>query len=174
MKMRKQIILGIIILLIILLLPSISHATEISRFESKSGGTLWDKVTLNKAYRECYDLRKQEAESTLGNNSLDPHLTLNKDWGAVAYLALSKYGYGNDRNTTGNATGVQDFGKNYEWASCIKPNASNASLYTEYRSELINKAEGEQYVEELELDAETNIGHSKGMALAETLRHKRG
>ena len=155
------------ILLAMLLLPNISKAAEVSRFESKSGGTLWNNVTITRAYRECYDLRELSAESTLGNNSLDPHLTLNKDWGAVAYLALSKYGSGNNSDTTGNATGVQDFGKNYEWTSSLISEATNLNV-SEARTDLINHVEGEQYVEQLEQDVNTNVEHSKGMALAET------
>ncbi len=170
MKIKKQIIIGIMILLAMLLLPNISRATEVSRFESKSGGTLWNNVTITRAYRECYDLRELSAESTLGNNSLDPHLTLNKDWGAVAYLAISKYGATTDYTsytTTGNATGVQDFGKNYEWTSSLISEATNLSV-SEARTDLINHVEGEQYVEQLEQDVNTNVEHSKGMALAET------
>lgn len=173
MKMKKQIIIGIMILLAMSLLPNISKAADISRFESKSGGTLWNNVTISRAYQECYDLRELSAESTLGNNSLDPHLTLNKDWGAVAYLAISPYGGVSSvysQTTTGNLTGVQDFGKadaKFEFTSSLLTGAKDNTNITN----LINNI-GTKYVEELAEDAWTNIENSKGMALAETRGYK--
>ncbi len=162
--MKKQIIIGIIIIMVMLLIPNCSKAVEASRFEAKSGGTQWNQVTISRAYQECYDLRAKEAESTLGDNNLDPHLTLNKDWGAVAYLAISAYGT-NGANTTGNITGVMEFGTNYEWTSSLITGGSASN--PEYRTNLTNNKDT-QYVEQLAGDANSNIANSKGMALAET------
>ncbi len=167
--MKKQIIIGIIIIMVMLLIPNCSKAVEASRFEAKSGGTMWNNVTISRAYQECYDLREEEAESTLGKNTLDPHLTLNKDWGAVAYLTISDYGNGTGATstTTGNNTGVMEFGKNFEWTSSFITGAVNSSVHPEYRTNLTDN-KGTRYVERLEKDANTSFEHSKGMALAET------
>ena len=120
MKSKKQLVVGIIIVLM-LLIPTISKAN----MEIKSGTTTWVNITVSEAYDACRDL--DMAGSSLGTNGLDPHLALNKDWGAVAYLAVSSSGNLNSTNgpdgptvtidgdeyttTTGNLTGVMDFGK---------------------------------------------------------------
>jgi hypothetical protein len=100
------------------------------------GGTVWDNITISDAYAVCYNMRNGTT-STLGSNSLEPHLTLNSDWGAVAYLVASVYGQRDGtsntgtmgpkvtltknnspiesttfRSTTGNASGVMNFGNN--------------------------------------------------------------
>ena len=165
--MKKQIIIGIIIIMVMLLIPNCSKAVEASRFEAKSGGTQWNQVTISRAYQECYDLRAKEAESTLGDNNLDPHLTLNKDWGAVAYLTISDYGIGKEgTETTGNNTGVMEIGTKYEWTSSLIKGGSEDK--PTYRTNLTNNLET-PYVEQLEKNANTDIEKSKGMALGETL-----
>ncbi|MBP3255349.1 MAG: hypothetical protein J6M60_02520 [Clostridia bacterium] len=79
-------------------------------------------ISMNDAFQYCYDMRYQS--STLGNNSLDPHLSTARDWAAVAYLGLSSYGTVRAQNgdniqiesrnhtTTGNISGVMNFGHN--------------------------------------------------------------
>ena len=86
MKTKKILVIGIITFMSIMLFSTISKAGV----ESKPGGTVWTNITISNAYKVCYDMRAPT--STLGLNSLDSHLALNKDWGAVAYLALSTYG----------------------------------------------------------------------------------
>lgn len=80
-------------------------------------------ISMNDAFQYCYDMRYQS--STLGNNSLDPHLSTARDWAAVSYLGLSSYGTvrtqngdniqiesRNNHTTTGNISGVMNFGHN--------------------------------------------------------------
>ena len=54
-------------------------------------------VTAGTAFDYCYNMRAYS--SSLGANSLDPHLVLNADWAAAVYLGASGYG-GIDASTT--------------------------------------------------------------------------
>ncbi len=176
MKSKKQLIVGIIVLLI-LLIPTISKAN----MEIKPGTTTWTNITVSEAYDACRELDMEG--SSLGTDRLDPHLALNKDWGTVAYLAISASGAVtsgttntgpkvtvDDREyttTTGNLTGVMDFGKTrWTFTSCstetgLEVESSNATC----RDNLI-KNKTTRYVETLP-DSLTKE-NSKGMALSET------
>ncbi len=172
MKIKKQLIVGIIVLLM-LLIPTITKAN----IEVKPGSTAWTNIAITKAYEECYDLG--EDAGSLGNNKLDPHLVLNGDWGAVAYLAISAYGAVTDKTgpsieingtsyttTTGNATGVMNFGKIYTWtAGAHETGLGSAEKADEYRKSLIDN-QTSKYVELLPNSATTE--NTKGMAISET------
>ncbi len=172
MKVKKQIMVTIIILLI-LLIPTITKAN----IEVKPKSTSYTNISVSDAYDECYNLRNPY--SSLGNNNLDPHLVLNKDWGAVAYLAISAYGKVKDATgpkvtvdgteyttTTGNETGVMDFGK----AECTYTSSSIASGLegsVDIRQSLINN-KNSRYVETLPDKGTQNATNTKGMAIVET------
>ena len=166
----KQIMILIIMLSFLMGLTTISNAgMEIN------GGDVWTKITASEAYEQCYNLRN--SDSTLGVNSLDPHLTLNKDWGAVAYLAISNYGEVTSKTgptislgettrctTTGNVTGVIDFGRTmYTLTSSLLETDDGTN--SEYRTALINN-KGTKYVEIL--TEEKTVESTKGQALTET------
>lgn len=163
---KEKLLIATIIIAIITILPTISKAGM-----QINGGTAWVNVTVSQSYQLCQDLKN--SDSTLGSNSLDPHLTLNKDWGAVAYLSLSQYGTVTTSNgpmitvdgksrytTTGNATGVLDFGvKRTQTSSLMGGNS------TSYTSTLKNNL-GTKYVENLP-DTPT-VENTKGQAFYET------
>lgn len=120
--MKKKIIITIITLIIILVLGVCFCNKSNAAIEIKPGTEAHTKIKVTNSYQYCYDMRS--STSTLGNNTLDPHLTLNADWGAVAYLGASAYGsvrdnVGNEEqigdriyySTTNNITGVMDLGK---------------------------------------------------------------
>ena len=169
MKTKKILVIGIITFIAIMLLPTISKAGV----ESKPGGTVWTNITISNAYKVCYEMRA--STSTLGVNSLDPHLALNKDWGAVAYLALSTYGAVKDKtgptgvavpgtettyiSTTGNATGVMNFGKTYTYLSGAHEGGLESASNSGWRTELITNKES-KYVELL--PASPNVDNTKG------------
>ena len=165
MKIKKQIIAEIIILLlIILLLPTISKAA--SYMEIKEGQVAWTNISVSDAYDRCQELNTKE--SVLGSDKLEAHLTLNRDWGAVAYLTMSIYGV-NDANdgqtsTTGNETGVKDFGKKYTWtAGAHETGLESEPKASVYRQSLITN-KSSKYVELLK----NNIAENpKGLALNE-------
>ena len=167
MKNKIKCISFIMIVTIMLLTIKSNAAMAI-----KPGTTIWTSINISDSYAQCYNLRN--ADSTLGANQLDPHLTLNKDWGAVAYLAISTYGSVNSltlptttingtsyTTTNGNATGVMDMGKDYTQT------ASLISGYTDtgYIANLKNNV-GTKYVETL--STENTVVNTLGQAIAET------
>ena len=174
MKVKKQIMVTIIILLI-LLIPTITKAN----IEVKPKSTSYTNISVSDAYDECYNLRNPY--SSLGNNNLDPHLVLNKDWGAVAYLAISAYGKVTDATgpkvtvngteyttTTGNETGVMDFGKTSTYtSSSIAVGLQEGSNNNQYRTNLI-KNKDTRYVETLPNSGSQTAENTKGMAIVET------
>ena len=138
--------------------------------EIKPGTSPHVNITSSTSYEYCYNMRAYS--SSLGANSLDPHLTTNADWAAAAYLGLSGYGYvrtadGNSVtigensyfSTTKNATGVMDMGKNYTQT------ASNFDRQNSYTTNLYN-ARDTKYVDLL--STEGYDSNKKGLAIAET------
>ncbi len=175
MKKREQILIMVIIfLLIVLLLPTITKAGV----ESKPGTTAWTNISVSDAYDVCYGMAS--GGSTLGNCSLDPHLILNKDWGAAAYLAISGYGavttatgptvtIGEKKDytsTTGNITGIINFGKTaYTYTSSSI--AAGLEGTVKERQSLIDNSKT-RYVETLPDSGDVTVETTKGMAIAET------
>lgn len=166
-KNKYKLFLVVLVALILISISTISNAA----IEVKPGTSAYTTITASDSYDLCYNLRN--ADSTLGNNSLDPHLTLNKDWSAVAYLGASTYGNVrsktgtsvviNERtyySTTNNITGVMDFG--------YTPFTQTASIYDNISSgelvkSLINN-KNSKYVETIN----SNSVNLKGYAFSET------
>lgn len=162
---------SIIMFLLLMLLTVKSNA--VLKMEIKPGTTAWTNMNVSESYDYCYNLRN--SDTTLGESNLDPHLTLNKDWGAVAYLAVSPYGNVTDksgpttningqtyRTTTGNATGVLSFGSVYVQTSAVFEDVPINNSTTTSLIRNINT----RYVEKL--NKETSIENTKGQAINET------
>ena len=113
-----------IIKILVLMLVGICVGTTFSNaaIEIKAGTSPHVNISATTCFEYCYNMRA--FSSSLGANSLDPHLTTNADWGAAAYLGLSGYGYVRSKtgetitigstnyySTTNNATGVMNMGK---------------------------------------------------------------
>lgn len=118
--MKKKILISCIFILMLLIsFTSISNAA----MQIVPDASPTTNITISDAFAYCYNLRA--TGSTLGYNTLDPHLTTGNDWGAVAYLAASAYGCNMDSTsvanctTSGNNSGVMDFGKTYTYVSVI-------------------------------------------------------
>lgn len=160
-----------LVVLVALILISIS-TTSNAAIEVKPGTSAYTNITASDSYDLCYNLRN--ADSTLGNNSLDPHLTLNKDWSAVAYLGASTYGNVRSQagtnvsiegatyqSTTNNITGVMNFGKaSYTQTASIYDNIPSSSAPTK---SLVNN-KNTKYVETIN----SNSVNLKGYAFYET------
>ena len=60
----------------------------------KAGVTSWRNLTINNMYKTCIGMNKSGNPYGLNtsDNVVDPHLTKNDEWGAVAYLSKSSYG----------------------------------------------------------------------------------
>ena len=108
-NINKKIILSIIIILSITFISTISKAALEFKKNAKNE---YSPLNASVAYQLCYDLKN--SDSTLGINQVDPHLILNKDWTAVAFLSMSTYGknsqynsyVGDYQTSNGNYTGV--------------------------------------------------------------------
>lgn len=118
--MKKKIFSTILLSIILLMsftLTSNAAMQIIPGTETSTG------ITISDTYAYCYNLRT--TSSTLGNNTLDPHLSTGYDWGAVAYLAASVYGCNmnstslTEFKTSGNNSGVMNFGKTGTYVSVI-------------------------------------------------------
>lgn len=82
----------------------------------KAGVTSWRKLTINQMFTTCIGMNKSGNPYGLNTSDsvVDPHLTKNDEWGAVAYLSKSSYGketeevYINNSSDyiTGNAGGT--------------------------------------------------------------------
>ena len=181
MKIKKEIkilIAVIVFIMINLIFMNVSNAA----IESKLGTTVHKTINVNDSFQYCYDMRYPT--SSLGNNSLDPHLITAADWGGVAYLGLSSYGAVNSSigptiivegkrytTTTGNASGVFMFGatrrgttdymEGYtQTASYLEgstPNDANSKLYEDSNARLVSV-----------LNETNSTETNKGMAYAET------
>ena len=168
----------LLICLFILCFSTISNAA----IEIKAGTTRHASIDISTAYQYCYDMRS--ATSTLGINSLDPHLSLNADWGATAYLGASTYGGVRNRNgtmikineannlsTTNNITGVMNLGS-YLGGNMSYDSNSYVSCIVDKRTgsgkefDNIYKNKDTKYVEIIPTDE--NIEKTRGMALIET------
>lgn len=152
---RKIKIISLITIIISLLFVTKSNAAM-----QANGGNRWVNISVSESYDACYNLRN--SDSSLGKNSLDPHLILNSDWAAFAYLAASSYGVRDQRNTTyGNPTGVIGLGNSCQTAGLIEGfNESNG-----YYSKLVQNKDT-KYVEIVEVNR-TAEG-TKGKAIGET------
>lgn len=131
-----------------------------SQIEIKPNSKGIRNITVSQSYVTCRNL--DSLSSTLGTTALDPHLVTNKDWGAVAYLANSDYGVGANGHTTakdsgqglsgkeitldgvkyfstsGNATGVMNWGAN-----------PNEATYTQTASLVRNLTQSSQITDEV-------------------------
>lgn len=177
MKKKIKILLFILLVLMLILTTKTFAAIEI-----KPGTAPHTSITIDNAYNNCYNMRSPT--STLGNNTLDPHLALNKDWAAVAYLGLSAYGAINSATgptttisensyytTNGNASGVLNFGTNssnanirFTYVAAYAPGARAVASSNILRSKVQTK-----YVDSLPTSSGdyASVANTKAMALGE-------
>lgn len=165
MKINRIIKILIIALIGICIVSTASNAAiEIKKTDTTEKHK---NITASTAFDYCYYMRAYS--SSLGANSLDPHLVLNADWAAFTYLGFSGYGsmysfYGNNKSasfqnsgggyvfqasSTNNATGVYTMevdryrGAYYTWTASIM--GDNTNQYANSIYQKINT----KYVEQL-------------------------
>ena len=167
--MKKISIIFVIIIGIIIF----SNTISLAGVQIIDNATTYTSVNVSESFEICYNLRN--SDSTLGTNTLDPHLTTSLDWGAVAYLAQSRYGANantlnsfND-TSTGNKSGVQDTGGYMQTATIFENRNKTSTNATSYRSKLEEalKTPGmEKYIDVISntVNTETTLGR----AIAET------
>lgn len=161
MKKSIKIIISILITFM-LMLATKSYAA----LECKKNAKMM-LTTQEKAFQLCYDMR--DPTSSLGNNSLDPHLMLNKDLGVYSYLGMSAYGTNGNlehsvldqtvwSTTPSNLTGVLlPNGNINSWAT--SGTLDGASIVQKY---------GKSKYLEIFNSGDYTIENTKGMAIIET------
>ena len=191
MRVEKRLIKILIIvsiITIILLMPK-SYGAVASKPATVTDGS---NVLVSKSVSDFYSLcqnMKNNGESLYGS-SVKPHLATNKDWGAVSYLSNSSYGTNtegkndgkqitmngvNYYSTTGNASGVMNWGKNpYKINKLSTYSSGLAKGYVDGSANNTNKIllktaakNNSKYVDVIDLENFTNE-NTLGMALAET------
>ncbi len=139
--------------------------------EIKEGTTAYTSVNISESFDICYNLR--DGSSTLGTCSLDPHMATSLDWGAVAYLAQSRYGANSSNvttNTTGNKSGIMNMNGWTQTATLFESRNKTSGNATNYRyrlEEAIADANLRKYVDVIPNTVDVNT--SRGRAMAETI-----
>ena len=169
--MKKQISLAIIIIAIIICTSTISTAGV----EIKEGTDAYTSVNVSESFEICYNLRN--GDSTLGTSNLDPHLATSLDWGAVAYLAQSRYGTNSTRlndfnnTTTGNNSGVRELDGYTQIATMFEnrnTTSSNAQNYRYALEQALQDESKKKYVDLIPSYNELSISTTLGRAMEET------
>ena len=177
-KIRVKYLLLVIIALTIMNIPNIVSAESL--VECKPGTTAWTNISVSDAYDRCREMTN--IESSIGVGELNPHLTTNRDFNAVALLAGSEYGFGlgnNNSNTTGNESGVMNLSRTFT-ASILQEAVGNVGNYG-HRKSLINNV-NTNFVEIINsgyedfagwnrrsiINSATNLDAHKGMGIIET------
>ena len=137
MKIIRRVMLLIVVFMIAVSIKGNTAFAEyvIQVVPTSTTNPVWTTISVSDAYDACQNLNKNY--STLGTESLKAHLTTNADWYAVSLLTYSLYGNENAgkkvNNTTGNNTGIMNFGTVYTFTSSIMEgpsiNDDRKSLY---------------------------------------------
>ena len=131
MRKVKKVMLLIVVFMIAV---SIKGNTAFAKYviQSIPNKAAWTSINVSDAYDACQDLNT-DASSLGHTENLKAHLITNADWYAVSLLTYSAYGTRSGSNTTGNKTGVVNFGNNYAFTSSIMEgtttNDNRKSLY---------------------------------------------
>lgn len=148
--MKKKILATIILMIFCTLAfcQCVKAETEVkTTIQIKKNATSWTGISVSDAYDKCQELNNDNsALGTTGDNVM-AHLSTNADWYAVSLLAYSDYGSKNNANTTGNNSGIMNFGVKSSFTSGIlKTNTTTEN--SNYQS-LINNKET-KFVEKIE------------------------
>ena len=104
----------------------------------KPNVTSWRSMTPLNMFTACQNLTSDSKYSTYFNskNNVDTHMTKNVEWGAVAYLAHSKYGLNGDEigiNTNSNyKTGIGNDGSSAYNTDVGKNSSTTKNVYGIY------------------------------------------
>lgn len=162
----QKIIVCLIIFIGIIAIANFSNAG----LEIKEGTSAYTSVNISESFDICYNLR--DGTSTLGNCNLDPHLATSLDWGAVAYLAQSRYGANSSNvsnNTTANKSGVMNMNGYTQTATLFESRNKTSGSATSYRyrlEEALQDDNMKKYVDVISNTVDTDT--TKGRAIAET------
>ncbi len=66
----------------------------------------WRYINIGNAFLNCYNMQKSGNVYGLSDSKVDSHMIMNSEWGAVAYLSASQYGYVPSINSNGSLVGT--------------------------------------------------------------------
>ena len=137
--MKKRLLIKVILIGIcfILIYGNKTFAATV-KMQGVKDGTVWNQISVSDSYKACEEL--DSIDSTLGTDKLQPHLTTDADWSAMAIMSASQYG-GAGTNapdwTNGNASGVYKIGQYRSQSTGILNTANKNS--TAFVSGLFNE-----------------------------------
>lgn len=167
MKRKMRTLIALITFIMIIGICNSSQAGV----EIKEGTTPYTSVNISESFDICLNLR--DGTSTLGTCDLDPHMATSMDWGAVAYLAQSRYGRNLSdvtNNTTGNKSGIMNLGGHTQTATLFENRNKTSTNATSYRyrlEEALLDPNLSKYVDVISNTLDTTT--TKGRAMAETI-----
>ena len=193
MKRKIELISFFMVLGLLLSIPKSYGAIASKPTTVTNGSNVLTNRTISEAFLDCKGMTNV-GESLYGSGSnVKPHLVTNKEWGAVSYLSNSIYGTNtagqntgvtiqingvNYRSTTGNASGIMNWGSNpYKdlrtQTSAISSDYINATTKpTEAQTNLVELESALQtnpeYVDVIEVVNYAIGNGTEGMALKET------
>ena len=119
-KIRKVMLLIVVFMIAVSIKGNTAFAEYV--IQVVPNATPWTNINVSDAYDACQNLNQNY--STLGTTSLKAHLTTNADWYAVSLLTYSAYGNKSASNTTGNSTGIMNFGTQNTFTSSVMEGAT--------------------------------------------------
>lgn len=110
--MKKKILVSIILIMFcnLIFCQSVKAETEIKTTIQINGAGSWTNISASDAYDKCQELNDDNSALGITGDNVIAHLTTNADWYAVSLLTISSYGSNDNGNTTGNSSGIQNFG----------------------------------------------------------------
>ena len=137
--MKKRLLIKVILIGIcfILIYGNKTFAATV-KMQGVKDGTVWNYITVSDSYKACEEL--DSVDSTLGTDKLQPHLTTDADWSAMAIMSASQYGGAKSNApdwTNGNASGVYKIGQYTSQSTGILNTADKNT--TPYVSGLFNE-----------------------------------
>ena len=159
----KKVLMILIFMLMLIAIPKKSLA-GIQIVPLTNGISAYYSISASDAFTACYEMRNNE----LKGYNVDPHMATSLDWGAVAYLAQSRYGANSSSvsaNTTGNATGVYNMNLEYFTATMAEERTTTNSNRDSLEAALADD-NMKKYVDLIPIDATTE--NTKGRAMKET------
>ena len=91
-----------------------------------------DAVVTNRTISDFYVMAEglKDDGQGLEGTSVDVKMANNYEWAVVSYFANSAYGSRNNGNTTGNVTGIMNFGSRYTYTAGIIKSYASKTLTT--------------------------------------------
>lgn len=151
--MKKKILttLTLIAFCILLFGQRVKAETEVkTTIQIKKGATSWTAISVSDAYDKCQELNDNNSALGTTSSNVMAHLSTNADWYAVSLLTQSDYGSRNNNNTTGNNSGIMNFGGMRAFTAGIMEDNTQATN-ADYQSLIENK--DSKFVEKLKNQA---------------------